>query len=133
MILNSEKQITIEFCQYLGELFYAIASVDNFVRDEEFKKLEGLMATEWLALDGFDTSSKNILIDTFKKLQNTDGNDAEVCYNNFINYKKEHEAVFNNNIKSMILKTAAKITSSFSGQNKSELVMLANLNIELKK
>ena len=53
--------------------------------------------------------------------------------NSFINYKNENEHEFTEQIKGLILKTAGKIASSFSGENKSELIMLANLNIEFKK
>ena len=35
-------------------------------------------------------------------------------------------------IKKMILKTADAIAASFSGKNKSELIMLARLNLKLK-
>ena len=57
----------------------------------------------------------------------------KACYNAFTNYKKEQPHLFTANIKKLILKTAHAIAASFSGLNKSELIILAKLDIELKK
>lgn len=133
MILNLKHQIDIEFFKSLGELYYAIAISDNCVRDEEFYKLEEVLDNEWVSLDDFNLSSKAIIVNMFKSLQITNSSDAEVYYNNFVSFKRTHEILFNDKVKSLILKTATQITSSFSKQNKSELIMLSKLNIELKK
>jgi hypothetical protein len=48
-------------------------------------------------------------------------------------FKRAHNSLFSHNVNKLILKTAREIASSFSGINKSELIMLAKLDIELKK
>ena len=48
-------------------------------------------------------------------------------------YKKKHNALFTDKVKGLIMKTAGQIASSFAGVNKSELLMLAKLDMELKK
>ena len=136
-VLNLKQNPDIEFYQNLGKLFYAIAASDNHVRAEEFNTLEDIINNEWKSsenlIDEFNASKVNIILNTFKWLHNDNAYNAEVCYNSFINFKKTNEAFFNNKINSQILKTASKIAASFSGQNKSELIMLARLSIEFKK
>jgi hypothetical protein len=133
--LNTKQKAPIEFYQNLGKLFYAIAAVDNSVRDEEFKMLKNVIATEWIALNDFEYSYNNnsIIIDTFKQLHNNPQHEAEFYFNSFLNFKRTHEAFFNKKINSLILKTARKIATSFSDQNKSELILLAKLHLELNK
>jgi len=137
LILNLEKKPNIEFYQNLGKLFYAIAAADNHVRDEEFNTLESIINNEWTLLENLETdfndSNANIILNTFNWLHNNNAYNSEICYNNFINFKRSHEGFFNKKINSKILKIASKIAASFSGVNKSELMMLAKLDIEFKK
>ncbi len=128
------KQLNATFYQSIAKLFYAIAASDKVVRIEEFNILKKIIKNEWLSADGtedykIDAAHQiEIVFDwlTSKKL------DAKTCYDEFIAYKNEHHFFFTNELNSLILKTAGAITASFSGQNKSELIMLANLTIELK-
>lgn len=135
--MNLEQELNEEFYQNLGKLFYAIAATDNHVRDEEFKTLELIINNEWISSENleseFNDSKAITILNTFKWLQNDNEYNAEVCYNSFITFKNTHEGVFNKKINSQIIKTASKIAASFSGLNKSELMMLAKLNIEFKK
>jgi hypothetical protein len=136
--LNLRQKADIEFHQNLGKLFYAIAAADNHVKDEEFYALKHIINNEWKSsLENPDNDFINngtvTIIDTFKWLRNDNEYNAEICYNSFINYKRSHEDLFNKEIKSLIIKTASKITASYSSQNKSELMMLAKLSIEFKK
>ncbi|WP_298899599.1 hypothetical protein [uncultured Psychroserpens sp.] len=128
----SEK-VDAKFCQHLGKLFYAIAAVDKNVRPEEFNKLKEVLDNEWTFLDNSTICSKATIIDTFEWLHLDHEYNAEVCYNNFMLFKRNNETLFSSKMKSLILQTASKIASSFSGQNKSELMMLAKLSIEFKK
>lgn len=58
---------------------------------------------------------------------------SETCYNEFIDFKKEHPSLFTKDINSLIMKTASKIAASVADINKSELMLVARLSIELKK
>ena len=131
--MDSKQNTTIHFYQALGKLFYAIASADNSVKEEELIKLKEVLGEEWSTVKGFSIRAKDSIIETFEWLHNDNEYDAEVCYSSFLNFKKAHEDLFDIEMKSLILKTASKIASSFSGQNKSELIMLAKLNLEFKK
>ena len=59
--------------------------------------------------------------------------DAKTCYHDFVRYKKAQSHLFTDTVKKLILKTAHAIAASFSGLNKSELIMLAKLDLEFKK
>ena len=128
---------TIKFYQNLGKLYYAIAASDKVVREEELDKLNETVKKVWLTSnlvrDDVKAEAEHSIINTFKWLNKDNEYDAETCFNSFISYKKENEQLFTEDLKLLILKTANVIASSFSGINKSELIMLAKLNLELKK
>ena len=129
--------MTLKFYQNLGRLFYAIAAADRQVQDVEFDKLKELVKKQWLEVDiiedTYNTDAAYQIEFIFDWLNEEENLDATACYSTFINYKNEQPHLFTVNIKKLILKTAHAIASSFSGLNKSELIMLAKLDLELKK
>tara|TARA_R110002111_G_scaffold68080_3_gene110637 strand:- start:293 stop:652 length:360 start_codon:yes stop_codon:yes gene_type:complete len=118
-------------------LFFAFTSVDNNVREEEVKAVQQLVRKYWLDENIINTISKrdaeDAILKTFDWLCKDNDYNAEACYDSFVSFKKQNESFFTDSINSLILKTVGKIAASFSGQNKSELILLAKLNIELKK
>lgn len=132
-----DKINNIEFYQNLGKLFYALAASDKVVRQEELDKLKETVKKVWLTSnliqEDFKVEAEHSIVNTFKWLNQENEYDAETCFKGFLNYKKDHEQLFTPNIKTLILKTAEAIASSFSGKNKSELIILAKLNLELNK
>ena len=135
--MNASEHNQVAFYQNLGKLFYAIANTDKSVRDEELNILIDIVKSEWipskLVAKNYKERAENSIINTFKWLRDDDEYDAEACYNSFITFKNNHKYLFNNETKALILKTAGAIASSFSGVNKSELIMIAKLDIEFKK
>ena len=135
--MSLDKGVSLQFYQNLGKIFYAIAVVDHVVRDEEYTTVIHLVETYWLPEDSVLLSSKsdekNAIIDTFKWLYEHKEEDADECYKSFISFKKSNPSIFTKNINALILKTVGKIAMSFSGQNKSELILLAKLDFELRK
>jgi len=129
--------LTLEFYQNLGKLFYAIAVVDNNIRDEELDKLKQSVKKVWLTSHLIDNMTKtdveDSIINTFRWLQQDNEYDAETCFNSFVSFKKENERLFTNEITSLIIKTAEDIAYSFSGINKGELILLTKLKFELNK
>ena len=123
------------FYQNLGKLFYAIAAADNVIREEEVKKLKQIVNTEWINLGGVKDKSE---IHAMRQIKITFDQLAEQTQNpndsmaDFKSFKKAHEKLFTDDVKHLIWKTASSITISFSGRNKSELIMLAELGIILK-
>lgn len=126
----------LKFYQNLGKLFYAIAAADKKVQQIEFNTLKELVKKHWLNTNAVEDAYQNeaacqIEI-VFDRLNKEDNLDAQACYQAFVDYKNEHPRLFTKTIKKSIMKTASKIAASFAGLNKSELIMLAKLDMELK-
>jgi uncharacterized tellurite resistance protein B-like protein len=124
------------FYQNLGELFYAVAAADGIVREAEYKELTRFVEEEWKTIDAYEDAfgtdaayQISIVFEWF----DYEGMDANDCFESFSNYYKEHTKLFSEKRKKLILKTAQKIADSFSGINKSELIMIAKLQLLLKK
>lgn len=134
--MTIQKKLTLEFYQNLGKLFYAIAASDGVVRDLEFAKLKALVKQQWLevddVLDAFGADAAYQIEIVFDWLNEEDLTSAEICFNDFVNYKKEQAHLFTDKVKSLILKTASAVAYAFSGINKAELIMLAKLEMVLK-
>jgi hypothetical protein len=129
--------MTLKFYENIGKLFYGIAASDKVVREEELFKLKESIKKVWLTSDLIEKDTKidaeQAIINTFNLLNYDNVYDAEHCFNSFKSFKKDHEYLFTENIKTLIKKTAEAIASAVSGKNKSELIILAKLNLELKK
>ncbi|REG87513.1 hypothetical protein [Winogradskyella sediminis] len=119
----------IEFYKSLGHLFYAIAAIDNVIKDEEINTLKAIIESDWLA----SNEATNYILETFIQLQHIKSTNPEDSFQRFIDFRSTHQTLFNNTLNSKIINTAAAIANSYAKQNKSELIALAKLNIELKK
>ncbi len=134
--MEASKKLHLAFYQHVGKIFYAIASADNTINEAEYNTLKSIVKSDWLLLDScIDKADNNTspIIDVFNWLDKEQDYDSEICYMSFIDFKTKNEVLFTDEIKQLIMKTAGAIAASFSGINKSELIMLAKLNIELKK
>lgn len=133
----TKKKLTLAFYQNLGKLFYAIAASDGNVRDLEFDKLKGCVKKQWLDIDEledtFGTDAAYQIEVVFDWLNNVEELNVKACYDDFMTYKNDQNHLFTIEVRRLILKTASSIAYAFSGINKSELIMLAKLDIELKK
>lgn len=116
--------------QNLGKLFYAIAASDKVVRQEEIETLRNFLEREWVKIDahqdefGIDSAYQiEIIFDWLNENQP----DANIAFDEFSNFKKENEDLFNVKINKLIWDTANTIAASFAGENKSELIMLSKL------
>lgn len=129
--------MSLIFYQNLGKLFYAIAAVDNRVKEAELNKLKEVVKDVWKTSSFIEKEDKAnfeaSIINTFEWLQYDNEYNAEECYNSFLAFKEENEDLFTDEVNSIILRTARAIAASFAGINKKELIMLTKLNLELKK
>jgi len=129
------KKLNAKFYQNIAKLFYAIAASDKTVHEDEFYILKSIVKEEWLVVDGsedeYETDAAHQIEFVFEWLKLKEL-DAYVCYKEFIEYKNEHPYFFTDQLNNLIMKTAGKIAASFAGKNKSELIMLAKLNLDLK-
>jgi hypothetical protein len=131
----SQKTI-ISFYENLGKLFYAIAAADNVVEEIEFNVLKETVKNKWTKIDPVDDdfhSDAAYQIETvFDWLNNEGFSNSETCFNEFLDFKKEHPSLFTIGIKGLISKTAAKIAASVADLDKSELKLVERLNTELE-
>ena len=135
--MKPSQETIMDFYQNLGKLFYAIADADNHVAEAEFNALKETVKNKWTKVDpvddDFHTDAAYQIETVFDWLNNEGFSDSKTCYTEFLDFKKEHPSLFTEAINSLILKTASKIASSVSGLNKSELMLVAKLSLELKK
>ena len=135
--MKPSQNTIISFYENLGKLFYAVAAADNIVEEIEFNVLKEIVKNKWTKIDPVDDdfhSDAAYQIETvFDWLNNEGFSNSETCYNEFLEFKKEHPSLFTESIKSLILKTATKIAASVADLNKSELMLVARLSIEFKK
>jgi hypothetical protein len=132
-----KKKMTLKFYQNLGKLFYAMAASDGIVRPVEFERLKVFVKNQWLDIDDiedtFGTDAAYQIEIVFDWLNDVGALNAKSCYDDFITYKRAQTHLFTEAVKHLIIKTASAIAYAFSSINKAELIMLATLDIELKK
>ncbi len=123
------------FYQKMGELFYSIAAADKMVREEEYDTLKQIVSKQWENLDDYEDPFHTdaayqieVVFDWFDYEQL----DAQDCFESFADYKTENPSLFTKDRKQLIWKTANAIANSFSGKNKSEVIMLTKLKQLLK-
>lgn len=129
--MKPSESTMIHFYQQLGKVFYSIATVDKIIRKEEFAQLKKIVKKEWLPLEDSltefgDDSAYQIEI-VFDWLV-ANGWDSEQVIPDFKFFRNEHQHLFTPEINALILKTANAIATSFSGKNKSEHVLISQLN-----
>ena len=124
-IMNSKYPVL--FYENIGKLFYAISASDKSINEKEITALHELIESKW----DKDLHLVNIEI-TFHRLKEENASSGK-CFRDFVVYKNENNFLFSSQLKRLISCTAGSIASSFSNRNKSELIMLAQLEFELRK
>lgn len=135
-LMHSNNKTTETFYHILGKLFYAVAFADKKVREKEVQTLQEYITTYWLDLDdltdymGADAAS--LIEVVFEGVQFFEESSSEM-YDDFLIYKQEQPQLFTKEVNQLILETARAIAHSFSGVNKSELIILHQLEMELNR
>lgn len=123
--MKSNKNV--QFYQSLGKLFYAIAIADKDINVNEIAALKELIQSDW----AFDSNAEHIKMSFSEQVvEHASGSE---CFQDFVDFKNEHKHMFNEDLNGQIINTAGAIADAFSKKNKSELIMLAQLAIELRK
>jgi len=115
------------FFQNLGKLFYAISTADGTINENESTVVLELVHS----LKKQNLYSDQIEI-TFNALAKSNSS-STTCFNEFVTFKNKNKSLFTPEINHFIIEIAGAIASSFSKRNKSELILLAKLELELKK
>lgn len=121
--------------QNLGKLFYAVAISDGSVHVKEWDKVKKIVEEDWRYVDDFTdaygTDAANqieIVFDWLLEYEKT----CDESFNDFKEFYEEHPHAFSEEIKSLTKKTASAIANAFSGKNKSELMLLAKIELLFK-
>ncbi len=134
--MQHPERYSIRFYQELGKLFYAIAAVDSTIKQCEYDTLKEIVKAEWINIDDFEddfqTDAAYQIEIVFDWLYKQEKCNAMFWYDEFIDFKETHPQMFNKTIKKLILKTANAIAAVFAGKNKSELIIIARLNLNFK-
>jgi hypothetical protein len=129
--MKPSHQTMTHFYEHLGKVFYSIAAIDKSIRKEEIDKLKQIIQTEWLPLEntfnefGDDTAYEIEIV--FDWLVANEW-ELEQVIPNFKIFRTEHQSLFTPAVNALIIKTANAIATSFSGKNKSEHVLISQLN-----
>jgi uncharacterized tellurite resistance protein B-like protein len=118
-----------ELYRQIGTLFYTIAMADKTLSIDEYAKLSKALEENWQHVG--EHAIKTIK-NEFNALKSTNTS-SEACFNQFVSYLHKNPTFFNEELKSLILKTANEIAYAFAKINKSELKYMAKLSIEFKK
>ena len=125
----------VGFSKSLAGLFYAIAASDKRVHETEIRSLKKLIRTSWSELlekNNYEHTDQIYQMELeFDRLVK-ENSDPFKCFDEFVNFKEENQELFTRDINILIWKTANAITYAFSGKNKSELILLTKLKMNLQ-
>jgi len=128
--MKPSDKTMVSLYQHLGKLFYAVADVDKTVRENEIEKLKTIVKKEWLPLenshDQFGSDAAYQIEIVFDWLVENEC-DIEFDLTAFKIYRNIHNSLFTPEVNALILKTAEAIAKSFSGENKSEHVLISRI------
>jgi uncharacterized tellurite resistance protein B-like protein len=120
-----------DFYIHLACLFYAVANADKNFEKEEKKKIVQL--TERFFSEAIENEkSSEVIYETMRALIQ-DQYTSEQTFEKFKAYFEEHKSLFTKERIHQILVTCHEIADSFSGKNKSELIILARIHHLLKE
>ncbi len=131
-MLESKKKLGNELYQNLGKLFYAMAMADHSIHVQEVEKLNEVVRDYWLEVDDIEdeygTDSAFQIVSVFDWLLEYE-KDSEEIYEEFEAFYTDNKLLFTPKIKNLAISTSRAITASFSGNNKSELILLGRLQL----
>ncbi|GMN11743.1 hypothetical protein MTsPCn9_29260 [Croceitalea sp. MTPC9] len=133
-MLNSQK-VGIELYENLGKMFYAVAMTDGSVHIKELDKLKEIVRESWLKVDDIEdryhVDAAYQIETVFDWLLEYD-KESEECFDDFVEFYADHKQLFPEHIKNLIKETAGAIANSYSGKNKSELIIIAKIELLFK-
>jgi hypothetical protein len=133
--MKPSDKTMIRFYQHLGKVFYCIAAIDKTVRKEEIKTLVATVKKDWLplenSLDTFGTDSAYQIEIVFDWLSVNNWDYDEVIPD-FKIFRREHKSLFTPETNRLILKTANAIANAFARKNKTEHLLISQLDAILQ-
>ena len=124
-----QSEINTELFEHLGKLFYAVAAVDRELHEDETLRLKKEIEKFWKPLFTEAPYSMAYYIwHAFELARRSDAT-AEEAYEEFIDYYKESPQEFPEEIRTLVMDTSNAIAAAYADKNKSELILLAKLQL----
>ena len=124
-----QSDINTELFEHLGKLFYAVAAVDRNLHEDETLRLKREIEKFWKPQFTQAPYSMAYYIWHAFELSRSSDTTAEEAYEEFINYYKASPQEFPEEVKNLVMDTANAIAAAYANKNKSELILLAKLQL----
>ncbi len=118
-----------ELFESLGKVFYAIAVADRNLHENETARLKAEIEKYWKPVFMEAPYSMAYYIWHAFELARRNNVPAETAYDAFRNYFEKKQEAFTAEIRNLIMDTANAIAASYADKNKSELILLAKLQL----
>lgn len=118
------------FYFHVAKLFYAVASIDGSIRDDECKSMEQALRNEWLTVYKGKKDIVEEIVRCFYEIRET-AITAQQAFDEFVLYKKAHERLFTKQMKKILWEVSCIMADAINRKNKSELILLVHLGQEL--
>ncbi|MCX2720114.1 hypothetical protein [Lentiprolixibacter aurantiacus] len=126
-------KINTELFEHLGKLFYAVATADQHLHEEETLRLKKEIEKYWKPR--FTEAPYSMAYYIWHAFENARRSDttAERAFEEFNTYFKENPEEFPDEVLKLIMDTANAIAKAYADKNKSELILLARLQLLFEK
>lgn len=121
--------INTELFENLGKLFYAVAAADRNLHENETLGLKREIEKFWKPKFAEAPYSMAYYIWHAFELARRSDTTAEQAYEAFVEFFKKSPGEFTEEVKNLILDTANAIARAYADKNKSELILLAKLQL----
>ncbi len=121
-----------EHLNHVGRLFYALAICDGNLHEQELITLQETLMEykETVVTRSLSAqSSNNYTADKILTSAREESKDSWAHFTEFKKYYEAHRNEFSRELKDQILASLNRIASSYSKQNKSEIVLLAKTRL----
>lgn len=126
-----KTEINSELFENLGKVFYAIAVADRNLHENETARLKAEIEKYWKPVFTEAPYSMAYYIWHAFELARRNEVPAEKAFEDFKQYFEKEAASFNGEIRNLIMDTANAIAAAYADKNKSEVILLAKLQLLL--
>ena len=120
-----------ELFENLGKVFYAIAVADRNLHENETARLKAEIEKYWKPIFTEAPYSMAYYIWHAFELARRNGVAAEKAFEDFKNFYERETGAINGEVRNLIMDTANAIAAAYADKNKSELILLAKLQLLL--
>jgi hypothetical protein len=121
--------INSKLFEHLGKVFYAIAAIDHDLHEEETLRLKKEIEQYWKPEYPEAPYSMAFYIWHAFELARRSDTTAEEAFGQFVEYYKDSPEEFPEDKQNLIMDTANAIANAYAHKNKSELILLAKLQL----